>query len=182
MSGSDNIQNNKIYESEAIPELIVSKWFNTNDSLSLKSLRGKVVAVHAFQMLCPGCVLHGIPQAKKLFETFSQEHVAVLGLHTVFEHHEAMAEKSLEAFLYEFRVSFPVGIDTPSIGSAIPQTMELFQMRGTPTWLIFDREGKLRKHIFGQYDDMALGSFISQLAMETVDKPVNLMKKSHYEK
>lgn len=70
------------------PELIVSKWLNTNQNLSLEQLKGKVVAIHAFQMLCPGCVLHGIPQAQRLYETFSQEFVQVLGLHTVFEHHE----------------------------------------------------------------------------------------------
>ncbi len=75
------------------PELIVEKWLNTEKALTLASLKGKVVAIHAFQMLCPGCVLHGVPQAQKLFEMFSEEHVAVLGLHTVFEHHEAMQEK-----------------------------------------------------------------------------------------
>jgi hypothetical protein len=80
------------------PELITSKWFNTPENLSLEKLRGKVVAIHAFQMLCPGCVLHGIPQAQRLSETFTLDHVVVLGLHSVFEHHVAMKEDSLKAF------------------------------------------------------------------------------------
>ena len=105
----------------ASPELIVSKWLNSDAPLSLESLRGKVIAIHAFQMLCPGCVLHGIPQAQKLFEIFNPEHVQVLGLHTVFEHHEAMEEKSLRAFLHEFRVSdfLPSGNDLPRSESEI---------------------------------------------------------------
>lgn len=158
------------------PELIVSKWLNSDSPLSLESLRGKVIAIHAFQMLCPGCVLHGIPQAQKLFETFNPEHVQVLGLHTVFEHHEAMEEKSLRAFLHEFRVKFPVGIDSPSPNQKIPQTMSLYQTQGTPTWLIFDRKGELKVHAFGKLEDLVLGTEITKLALEEQSSPINLYK------
>ncbi len=158
------------------PELIVSKWLNSDSHLSLESLRGKVIAIHAFQMLCPGCVLHGIPQAQKLFETFNPEHVQVLGLHTVFEHHEAMEEKSLRAFLHEFRVKFPVGIDLPSPNQRIPQTMNLYQTQGTPTWLIFDRKGELKVHTFGKLEDIVLGSKITKLALEEQSTPISLYK------
>lgn len=44
-----------------VPELQVGRWFNSDAPLSLAGLRGKVVALHAFQMLCPGCVAHGLP-------------------------------------------------------------------------------------------------------------------------
>ena len=44
------------------PELIIEKWLNTNDDISLKSLKGNVIVVYAFQMLCPGCVENSIPQ------------------------------------------------------------------------------------------------------------------------
>ncbi len=131
------------------PELIVSKWLNTDQPLSLEKLRGKVIAIHAFQMLCPGCVLHGIPQAQKLFELFDPAHLAVIGLHTVFEHHAGMQEQSLKAFLHEFRIQFPVGIDQPSVGTSIPETMNLYELKGTPTWIIIDKNGELRHHSFG---------------------------------
>lgn len=160
----------------ASPELIVSKWLNSDVPLSLESLRGKVIAIHAFQMLCPGCVLHGIPQAQKLFEIFNPEHVQVLGLHTVFEHHEAMEEKSLRAFLHEFRVKFPVGIDSPSPNQRTPQTMSLYQTQGTPTWLIFDRKGELKVHAFGKLEDLALGCEITKLALEEQSTPINMYK------
>ena len=50
------------------PALSVSRWFNlgtASDSteLSLDSLRGRPVFLHAFQMLCPGCVQHAVPQS-----------------------------------------------------------------------------------------------------------------------
>lgn len=159
------------------PSLIVGRWFNADEDLSLESFRGKVVAIHAFQMLCPGCVLHGIPQAKKLSELFDPEQVAVLGLHTVFEHHEAMGEAALAAFLHEFRVEFPVAVDRPTPGKPIPRTMELYGMQGTPTWLIVDREGNLRMHAFGRMDDLELGSRIAGIATEGKTGDASLYRK-----
>ena len=66
------------------PELIVSHWLNTDSPITLASLLGKVVAIEAFQMLCPGCVSHGLPQATRIAETFSKDDIIVLGVHTVF--------------------------------------------------------------------------------------------------
>lgn len=158
------------------PELIVSKWLNSDVDLSISSLKGKVVAIHAFQMLCPGCVLHGVPQAQKVFETFDPNHVAVLGLHTVFEHHEAMQEKSLKAYLHEFRVKFPVGIDSPSKSESIPQTMKLYQMQGTPTWIIIDKQGDIQTHAFGAMSDLTLGAEIMRLAIQDLPIDTNIFK------
>jgi len=160
------------------PELVVTKWLNTNENLSLEKLRGKVIAIHTFQMLCPGCVLHGIPQAQKVSAIFDPDHIVVLGLHTVFEHHEGMQEKSLSAFLHEFRVRFPVAIDKPSDQQSIPQTMRLYDMQGTPSWLLIDRDGNLRHHIFGQIEDMTIGSEITKLALENQNKNINIFRKN----
>ena len=60
------------------PELAVSQWFNTPSPLTLEALRGKVVLIHAFQMLCPGCVIHAIPQARKVHELYGDQGVAVV--------------------------------------------------------------------------------------------------------
>ncbi len=54
------------------PELAVSQWFNTPEPLSLAGLRGKVVLLHAFQMLCPGCTAHGTPQAERAHQMFGR--------------------------------------------------------------------------------------------------------------
>ena len=52
------------------PELITTRWFNTDRALTLADLRGRVVVIEAFQMLCPGCVSHSLPQAMRVAETF----------------------------------------------------------------------------------------------------------------
>lgn len=144
------------------PELQVQRWFNAPGPISLQGLRGKLVVVHAFQMLCPGCVSHAIPQAKRLHEFSKGSDLVVLGLHTVFEHHEAMTPVSLEAFLHEYRISFPVGVDLPG-REALPKTMEAYRMRGTPSTVVIDREGRIARHSFGADDDLALGLFLGQL-------------------
>ncbi|WP_426107636.1 redoxin domain-containing protein [Massilia sp. TSP1-1-2] len=150
----------------AAPELDIAAWRNTTVPLSLASLRGKVVALYAFQMLCPACVSHGIAQAKKMRATFPHDDVAVLGLHTVFEHHAVMGPAALDAFIHEYRIDFPVGIDRPSDSEPVPRTMAAYQMRGTPTLLLIDRTGMLRHHIFGVSDDMQVGALLAELIYE----------------
>lgn len=154
-------------ELKPAPAWHTTAWLNTPDPLSLDSLRGRVVFVHAFQMLCPACVSHGIPQAKRVAEIFADTPLAVVGLHTVFEHHEAMQLPSLRAFLHEYRVRFPVGVDAPGTeGDPIPQTMRAYQMQGTPTAILIDAQGRLRSHVFGVHDDLRLGADIAALLAE----------------
>lgn len=148
------------------PPLLADTWFNSSTPVTLDALRGKVVVVYAFQMLCPGCVSHALPQAQRVRETFSPEAVAVIGLHTVFEHHAANSAETLKAFLHEYRIDFPVGIDRPSAAGPLPETMKAYAMRGTPTVLIIDREGRLRHQHFGHAPDLQLGAEIMAAVSE----------------
>ena len=149
------------------PPWTTTQWFNTNDALQLSALRGKVVVLHAFQMLCPACVHHGLPQAQRIQAVFAAADVAVIGLHTVFEHHAAMTPVSLQAFLHEYRIRFPVGVDAPAAkGSPIPVTMQAYGMQGTPSLVLIDRQGHLRQHSFGAAEDLAVGAAIAALLSE----------------
>ncbi len=153
------------------PEWHVSQWFNTDQPLSLSSLRGKVVVLHAFQMLCPGCVMHGLPQTQKIYNAFDSNDVAVIGLHTVFEHHEVMTPEALEVFIKEYRYTFPIGVDQPDGHSGLPLTMRSYGMNGTPSLILIDHKGYLRKHSFGQDDDMLVGASIASLISEAKAAP-----------
>lgn len=148
------------------PELQVSEWLNAEEPVILADLRGQVVVIEAFQMLCPGCIHHGIPLAQSVQSVFAGAPVTVLGLHTVFEHHAAMTPVALRAFLHEFRVTFPVGVDRPNGGQGLPQTMAAYGMRGTPSLLLIDRAGRLRAHHFGQIPEMQVGASIATLLAE----------------
>lgn len=150
------------------PELIVQKWLNSDSDISLNSLKGNVVVIFAFQMLCPGCVKNSIPQARKVHALFKDLDVAILGLHCVFEHHDAMTEVSLKAFLHQYDLKFPVAIDMPSTKASnpMPETMSLYGMEGTPTLIVIDRKGQLRKHKMGHEQDLILGAEIMSLVNE----------------
>ncbi len=145
------------------PAWQIDEWLNTKTPITLDALRGRVVVVLAFQMLCPGCVAHALPLATRVHRTFPAPQVAMLGLHTVFEHHEAMPPVALRAFLHEYRIPFPVGVDRPGNHGPIPDTMRTYAMRGTPTWLLFDRQGQLQEQVFGDIDALRLGAEIMRL-------------------
>jgi peroxiredoxin len=157
-----------MFNPEKPPELAVEAWLNTTKPLSLEKLKGRVVVLVAFQMLCPGCVSHGLPQARKIFERFDANEVAVIGLHTVFEHRDVMTINALKAFNHEYRWPFPIAVDKAD-GIGLPVTMEAYQMRGTPTLLLFDRQGRLRRHYLGQVDDLRVAAEIMSLAIEDAD-------------
>jgi hypothetical protein len=115
-------------------------------------LRGRVVVLHAFQMLCPSCLSHRLPQAARIQATFSAHDVAVIGIHMVFEHHAVMGVEALKAFVHEYRMDYPVGVDQASPGSDIPLTMQAYSLQGTPSLVLIDRQGTVRLQHFGHLD------------------------------
>ena len=153
----------------AAPPLQVAQWFNTREPLSLESLRGRVVLLHAFQMLCPGCVEHGIPQARRVHEAFSPDQVTVIGLHSVFEHHAVQGTPAaLQAFIHEYRLRFPIALDQPHPTRNIPLTMQELMLQGTPSVVVIDTLGRVRLHHFGHLDDLRRGALLGQLVGEAM--------------
>jgi hypothetical protein len=148
------------------PELIVQTWFNTDRPMPLSGLRGRVVVLAAFQVLCPNSIAGAVPQVRRIYETFEPKDVAVIGLHATFEHHEAYSAALVQAFIQEYRLKFPIALDMPSPASPIPQTMERYKMRGTPSLVLIDRQGLVRKHAFGAVDDLRIGAEIGALTQE----------------
>jgi hypothetical protein len=148
------------------PELLVQSWFNTDRALPLSGLRGRVVVLAAFQVLCPNSVSAGIPQARRIYETFEPKDVAVIGLHATFEHHDAFSAAVLKVFIQEYRLKFPIALDQPNPAGPIPHTMERYKMRGTPSLVLIDRNGLVRKHAFGAVDDLRIGAEIGALTQE----------------
>jgi hypothetical protein len=149
------------------PPIITDGWLNTPKSLDVPDFSGRVLVIEAFQMLCPGCVAHGLPQAQRIAQIFPNDQVAVIGLHTVFEHHEAQGTReALAAFAHEYRLTFPIGIDRQE--GRLPTTMTAYNMQGTPTLVVIDRAGLRRFQRFGHVDDLSLGSILGTLLSESV--------------
>ena len=148
------------------PPIQASAWLNVPQPLPLADLSGRVVLLHAFQMLCPGCVSHSLPQALSVRRQFAEADLAVIGLHSVFEHHAIMTIDALRVFAHEYRLTFPLAVDLPGRGQPIPATMLAYEMQGTPTHILIDARGYLRAQHFGAVSDLALGAAIGVLLTE----------------
>jgi hypothetical protein len=158
-----------LFNPEAPPELESARWFNADGPMSLAALKGKVIIVAAFQTHCPGSLRHGLPQAERMAQGFSEDEVAVIGLNTAFEETEKQTPAALEILIGEKDLTFPIAIDKP--GSDIPRTMSAYEIQGTPTVLLFDRQGRLRRHYVGQVDDIRLAAEVMALSIEPRDAP-----------
>jgi hypothetical protein len=132
----------------------------------LSALRGRVVVLAAFQVLCPNSIGIAIPQAQRIYETFEPNDVTVIGMHATFEHHDAFSIPVLKAFIQEYRLKFPIALDQPNQAGPIPHTMERYKMRGTPSLVLIDRHGVIRKHAFGAVEDLRIGAEIGALIQE----------------
>lgn len=144
-------------------EIDASDWINTDTTPSLQALRGRVVVLTVFQMLCQGCARHSLPQARELHAALPAAEVAVIGMHSVFEHHQVMTPQALRVFAAEYRLAFPIAIDRPQAGSTMPATMSRWALQGTPTLMVFARDGSLALQHFGHLDDLHLGLVVGQL-------------------
>lgn len=159
-------------QTKQAPELQVSQWLNVDAPLSLAALKGKVVIMFAFQMLCPACIHHSMPLARRMQATFDEEEAVVIGLHTVFENHAAMGTDALAGFIAEQKLTFPIAIDAPDVSEpgrfsdGIPHTMRAYGMQGTPTLVLIDHVGNIRLHRFGQIDELTAGASIGILLAE----------------
>ena len=155
---------------ETPPEFTTHRWFNTETPLTLGSLKGKVIVLSAFQMHCPGSLKHGLPQAARMAQAFNADEVAVIGLNTAFEDHDKQAAGALEVFIRDNGFTFPIAKDKPN-GAGLPKTMDAYEIQGTPTTLVFDRQGRLRRHYLGQVDDIRLAAEVMALVIEARDAP-----------
>ena len=145
------------------PAIQASAWLHAEQPIALDDLRGRVVLLHFFQMLCPACVSHGLPQATRVSHMFERADLAVIGVHSVFEHHAVMTPAALRAFVHEYRLEFPVAIDQSDGANPIPLTMRAYGLQGTPSLVLLDRQGRVQLNHFGLLDDLALGAALGQL-------------------
>ena len=79
------------------PPLKAVAWLNIDEPLTLERLRGRIVLLHVFQMRCAACTELATPQAQRVHEYFESGNLTVLGLHSVFENHEAQTPDVLTA-------------------------------------------------------------------------------------
>lgn len=159
-------------EAQPAPPLLARHWLNVERAPTLEELRGRVVVLLAFQMMCPACILHALPQVARIQAAFEPNEVVVMGVHALFEHDEPTRTRALSTFLYEYGVDMPVAVDMAELDGRKPTLTEAYGFAGTPSMVLIDREGMLRAHVLGRPSDLLVGASIATLMAEEAQRPV----------
>jgi len=116
------------------PNLSVSEWVQGRPT-NIDKENGNVVLVEVFQVNCPGCFTHGIPQAIDMYRKYRDSDLKVLGVATAFEDFDKNTIENLRLLLttgeligepvrvlgqyghllpgnkLSYKIPFPVGLD-----------------------------------------------------------------------
>lgn len=66
------------------PNFDVSEWVQ-GDPTNIDQEQGHVVLVEVFQVNCPGCFLHALPEAISIYKHYKGQGIRVIGIATAFE-------------------------------------------------------------------------------------------------
>jgi hypothetical protein len=69
---------------QAAPDIQVETWVQ-GEAANISDLVGRVVLVEVFQVNCPGCFVHALPEVLHLHQAYHDRGLTVLGLATAFE-------------------------------------------------------------------------------------------------
>ena len=125
----------------------ISKWFNSAP-LSISDLRGKVVLVDFWTYGCYNCV-NTLPYVTKLYETYRDKGLVVVGIHTPEFPFERSAG-NVQAALKRHSITYPVAQDNDSA------TWNAWRNQYWPAQYIVDQHGNI---VFshageGQYEEI----------------------------
>jgi len=119
---------------EKAPNLKVSEWVQGLET-NFDQEKDHVVLVEVFQVNCPGCFLHGMPEAINIYNKFKDDGIRVLGVATAFEDFDKNTLDNLKLLLQtgevigdtkqaliqygklddsklQYKIPFPVGMDS----------------------------------------------------------------------
>ena len=108
------------------------RWFNTDEPLSLESLRGKFVVLDFWTYCCINC-MHILPELAKLEKAYPNE-VVVIGVHSAKFDGEKLDENIREAIL-RHRIAHPV------VNDADHAIWDAYAVSSWPSLRIIDPEG-----------------------------------------
>jgi len=82
------------------PALQLSDWVQ-GEATPLEQLLGQVILIEVFQLNCPGCFIHSLPQAIDLHQRYKDKGLSVIAVATAFEDFELNSLENLKLLLNE---------------------------------------------------------------------------------
>ena len=119
------------------PPMAVQEW-RRGKPTTLAALRGKVVLLDIFQIICPGCH-RAYPQITRMQKEYRESGLEVVGLAVAFEFHDVQTPEQIRRYVERMKYPYPVAIDRDLIS-----TFRRYGARGTPFAVLIDRTGRIR--------------------------------------
>ena len=137
------------------PELLgAGGWINTEQPLSLRELRGRVVLLDFWTFCCINC-LRVIEELRPLEERFG-ERLVVIGVHSPKFPHES-DHAAVARAVTRHRIAHPV-LDDPDL-----ETWQQYGVRAWPTLVVIDPDGYVVAMASGEGNGPALEGVVAQL-------------------
>jgi len=120
--------------------------------IQLKGLRGNVVLLNFWASWCGPCRLE-MPVIEKLHQQFHGKGLRVFGVNDE-------DVDTIRDYVAEHEYSFPTLVDTNQ------RAMSLYRIRGIPTMVVIDREGKIAQYRLGLSRESDLRSWLRKAGIE----------------
>ncbi|REJ79261.1 MAG: hypothetical protein DWQ47_00520 [Acidobacteria bacterium] len=134
-----------------------SGWLNTDEPLTLKGLRGKIVLLDFWTYGCVNCI-HIIPDLKRLEAKYSKE-LVVIGVHSAKFDNEKETENIR-------RIILRYGIEHPVVNDADFRIWDSYAVRAWPTQVLIDPDGYVVAQVSGEgkfdYFNTAIGELAAR--------------------
>src|SRR5215471_1436173 len=124
------------------PELTGAAWLNTERSLTLADLRGKLVLLDFWTYCCINC-MHILPDLKYLEEKYADQPLVVIGVHSAKFENEKDTDNIRNAIL-RYGIQHPVVVDVNH------KLWNAYAVRGWPTVVLVDPAGYVLGSVTGE--------------------------------
>lgn len=163
---ADTFDTNGLFnENKPAPEFIgITKWLNTDQPLTIKELKGKVVLVDFWTYTCINCI-RTLPYVTKWYDKYKDQGFVVIGVHTPEFEFEKDSNNVLNA-IKQYNIHYPVPQDNSFA------TWNNYNNQYWPAEYLIDANGIIRRTHFGEgeYDKMELAI---QMLLKEAGKQVN---------
>ena len=138
-------------ENKPVSQFTVLK--TNGQSVSLESLRGKVVLVNFWATWCPYC-RHEMPAMEKFYTDYQAKGFEILALSIDDD------PAKVASFMHDEKYHFPTAMSNPSLDAIFGG------VSAVPTSYLIDKQGHIRKKISGQVHYSRLEELVAPLLKE----------------
>jgi thiol-disulfide isomerase/thioredoxin len=123
-----------------------TSWLNTEQPVTLASLRGRVVLLNFWVFTCYNCT-NTVPSLVDFDSNYRDQGLTLIGIHTPeFPPYSGEHDKgNLQRALEKYHIRYPNAQDNDS------KTWDLYGIRYWPSFVLIDRQGRIRYEGAGEF-------------------------------